>query len=258
MGRLSRWIERSGRVSFAALVIGVSGCNRPESGAPVVSKTPAGQSRSPSGAQAAHEGKSLVRLVNALPDTPSMSVLVGDSVLFARVLAATVTPYREVRDNSVTIRVRDASNRVVAQREETMADGFRYTVIALPEKTGIELRVLQDEVVPDVGKARIRFINASPNASVDLAVGAASDPLFSDVGPGDLAGYRDIDPASSTLEIRDRSQRGPSVEIPEVRLAAGKAYTIVLVGRSNGGLDAITFDDSVSDPKLSLRDGTTR
>jgi hypothetical protein len=216
----------------------------------VVSRSKAGKSVSPSGVDAAHQGQSMVRVLAALPAMSSVLVSADDRDLFGPVRPKQVTPYHQVRDNVVTFRLRStADSAILAENREQLTDGYRYTVVALPKDdgTGIRLRVLRDEVVPQPGKVRIRFINAAPVArNVDLAFRGAKDALFGGVDAGTEAGYKDIDPATATLEVRSDERRLQPVEVRNLRLEAGRVYTVVLIGRSPTALEVVTIEDAVS------------
>jgi hypothetical protein len=189
----------------------------------------------------------MVRLVNALPANQSIDVSGDDRTLFTAVPYKKVTAYVEVKDNQVTFRLRPAAkDSAIADNSEMMADGNRYTIVALPDdKGGATMRILRDEVVPDSGKARIRVINASPGIKdADVALQGQKDPIFSDVDYATEAGYKDITPTTATLEIRQDDPNARPILVKNLHLEAGKAYTIVLTGWKSKPVEVITFDDS--------------
>jgi hypothetical protein len=240
----------------AAAVLFASACGRSRTEGPVTTRTPEGKSVSPSGAAAADRGKSMVRLVNALPQFQPLTLTADDSTLFTGVAVNAVTPYKEIKDNIVNFKLRGGADSAIANNHETMADGARYTIVALPDDNGAgaRLRVLKDEVVPDAGKARIRLINATAgDRKVDLAVKGSREALFSGVHRGVEAGYKDVDPTTATFEVRSDEHGTKPVTIKNLQLQAGRAYTIVLVGRRTGAMEAITFDDTASGQTLSNR-----
>jgi hypothetical protein len=248
--------ERLTSTALAAVIL-VAACGRSRTEGPVTTRTPEGKSVSPSGTAAASQGKSMVRLVNALANRSPVSLMADDSTLFTGVEPKAVTPYKEIKDNVVDFKLRGPADSTIANNHETMTDGARYTVVALPndDATGVRLRVLRDEVVPDAGKARVRLINATAgDHKVDLAVQGSRDALFSGVRRGVEAGYKDVDPTKATLEVRSDQRGTRPVTIKNLDLHAGRAYTIVLVDRKSGGMDAITFDDATAGTTLSARD----
>jgi hypothetical protein len=234
--------------STAAALLFIAACKGGARTDTPVTTTAGGQSStSPSGVAAAAQGKSMVRLVNAVPGQ-TVSVTGDEAPVFASVAYKTVTPYVEVKDNVIKFRLRAAGaaagDQALAENTETLADGSRYTIVALPGDNGhASLHVMRDEVIPDAGKARIRVINAAPDlGDVDVAVGSTRNALFDKVGFGHEAGPKDVDPVSMAIAIRN-AHNAP-VRVHTMTLAAGRSYTIVLAGRT-GSFEGITFDDAV-------------
>lgn len=216
---------------------------------PVVTTADGESKASPSGTEMAKEGKSLVRLVNAIPGKAGIDISSEDRTVFTGIDYKGVTSYAEIRDNAVTFRLRATGHdSSLADNKEMMTDGYRYTIVALPgEKGEPRMRILRDEVVPDSGKARIRVINAAPDiGNVDVAMQGQKDALFHNVHYGTEAGFTDIAPTSATLEVRSDLKTRKPLLLKNMHFVAGKAYTIVLSGWGTGGIDAITFDDTLA------------
>ena len=90
----------------ALLAIGVSAsCKGARTDRPVATNAGGDTTVSPSGDQAAGAGRSMVRLVNALPANQSIDVSGDDRTLFSAISYKKVTPYVEVKDNRVTFRL---------------------------------------------------------------------------------------------------------------------------------------------------------
>jgi hypothetical protein len=231
---------------FVTLLAGCAGARTKE---PVVSASKEGKTVSESGDTAARRGKSLVRFVNAVPDQ-ALDITTEDRATFINVEFKAVTPYTEIGDNLVKFRVRAADgDSVLADNSETLGDGVRYTVVAMPTADGkVSIRVLRDELVPDSGKARIRVIQATPGLSdVDVALSGQKDLVFDNVKYGTEAGYKDVPPSTATLEFRMGDP--PHVTVPlrlkTMSLVTGKAYTLVIVGAKPRGIQTIAFTDAV-------------
>ena len=227
----------------------LAGCAGAKTKTPVVSASSDGKTVSESGDSAAKRGKSLVRFVNALPDQ-SLDLTTEDRATFVNVGFKDVTPFTEIGDNLVKFRIRaNDGDSVLAENNETMVDGSRYTVIAMAGENGkVILRVVRDELLPEAGKARIRLIQATPGLSdVDVALSGQKDLVFDNVKYGTEAGYKDVTPATATIEFRLGDP--PHVTVPlrlkSMSLTAGKAYTLVLVAGQPRGIQTIAFNDAV-------------
>jgi uncharacterized protein DUF4397 len=236
-------------ISGAALALAV-GCGGSKTDRPVITTKDNGQtSASPAGTDVARKGKTLVRLVNAMPSKHAVDVSSDDRTLFTASAYKSVTAYQEIGDNLVTFRLRSAgTDSVLTDNHETMRDGNRYTVIAYPSDKGEpQLKVLRDELTPPVGKARIRVINAAADlGTVDIALQGQKRPLFANVREGVEVGFVDIDPTRGTLDIRSDAKTKHPIELKDLQFEAGRTYTIVLAGWGTRNIDAITFDDLVT------------
>jgi len=230
--------------SIITAVVALTACGQAKTDKAVESTTAAGTSVSPSGAAAAADGKSLVRFVNTLQDAKGVDMKVNDRVLFENIASKAVTPYAEVQTNSPTFTVRLAGkDSAIAENKEAVADGKRYTAVALPKADGTsELRVWRDDLMPDSGKARVRVIHAAPGLD-DITVGVAGekDPMFKGINYASEAGFKDVTPADLMLVISRSAKGAAPTKLKSMGLVAGHAYTIVLITKK-GNLDFITFE----------------
>lgn len=240
-------ITRFTNTAATALVLAsLAACNgERKDESPVLTNTAGGSlvSESPEGAD--RKDMSMVRMINALPQTNGVEVTADDKALFNGVDYKSVTPYTELKDNIARFRVKAGkSDTTIASNNEMMMDGSRYTVVALPEKDGgVRLRVLHDEIVPDVGKVRLRVVHGIRAAGeIDVMMSGREDAIFDNINFASEAGYKELDPAEGTLTIRaDGTNR--TLLKKDMKLVAGHSYTIVLAGVSGGRVDAIVVDD---------------
>ena len=215
----------------------------------VTTTTDQGVSASPSGKVAAQRDHSMIRVVNAVPNGPDMTLLADERTIFDKVAGSEVTAYKEMGDNAVKFSVRRSDQPSAAGEavnREVMGDGQRYTAVVLPADTHGEmgLRVLHDELTPAAGKARIRVIHAAAGAGeVDIAMTGHTDELFSGINYGNEAGYKDVDPTFGTLEVRRKNERLQLATVKDMKLEPGTAYTVVIVGGPKLPLKALTFED---------------
>jgi hypothetical protein len=219
---------------------------------PVATTTTRGTSTSPSGDATDARGTSQVRFVSALPAAQRIDLSSENGVVFSAVPYKTVTPYKELTDNAAKFSIRSAgaTSETLADNNEAMADGHRYTLVALPEEKGkgAQLKAFRDEVVPDAGKAKVRVIHAAPNfGEVDVQFAGQKDALFEDIDFGHEAGYKEIDPQSGTLQLRrDGGENAKAVKVVDagrMQFEAGRAYTLVVAGSNPARPDVIKFVD---------------
>jgi len=242
-------MKREIGILLAAVAVLASGCDKDSI---PIRTTSAGEANvSPAADSADARGHAMVRVVNAVQGGKDVAVRMGDLTLFADVKAGSVTDYREVTNNLATFSVRDSTagdGRMVSKNDEVLMDGNRYTVFLIAEDVATSvLRVVRDDVVPDSGKAHLRVVHAAPGApSVDVIIAGATDPLFSGVELKEAAGFKDVEPAKVTLEVRAEGRPEVLLRIPGVDLKRGTSTTVVLTGSDK--LRAFKFADAVMAP----------
>lgn len=130
-------------ICVISLVVMLGACSR-GTNQPVTTTTDQGTSTAPSSQQAARADKALVRMVNAIPGTPSVDAFANDQKTFESVAYKTVTPYKELPDRRATFRVVASGNapsgkdaaEPLAENREGLSGGGYYTVVALPARAG--------------------------------------------------------------------------------------------------------------------------
>ena len=247
------------KASFQKILTGVivvapllAGCQaEPASTAAVTTTSPAGQSTAPSAASAERRDMALVRVVHAIPAGASVDVFAGDNRAFDGLAFKTVTPYQEIDGERQTFRLRPAGMEradPLASNTEGLDDGSYYTVFALPgDDDAASLRVVKDDhSLPAAGKVRLRVVHASRDAGeIDVRIAGRADVLFDGVDFQSVSGYDEIDPVAGSLELRPEGSSNAMLTLPDVRLDAGKTYTIVIVGRVRTApkLEAFVIED---------------
>lgn len=214
---------------------------------PVVTGGGDGTSESYARPDASRLGTSMVRLLNALPDQPTVDLTLDERQTFAAVGYRAGTPYQDVENNVIRLRLTPAGlPNPLAETTETLTDGDSYTIIALPQKEpGAGLRLLRDDAVPGSDKTRVRVVHAVPAmGQVDVVVQGRETALFAGVRYGAEAGYQELDPVTGVIEIRTDEARGQTLSKSR-RFEAGRAYTIVVMGRGAGHLECLVFEDTV-------------
>jgi hypothetical protein len=202
------------------------------------------------------EGSSMVRLVNAVPSDAALDVFADDSAVFSGVAYKTVTPYQNLKDNLVTLKLRSTgavpgdSAEPLAQNREMLANGDRYTVIVLPAEGDDKpiLRVLEEPTDSgEAGKARIRFVNAAIGVETfDVFVPGNNEAFFDDVDFRTEAGFKDMDAGSGQIVVRGDDGGPVLLTLPERSYEAGKTYTFVLTRKTTAGeLEVVTIEDDV-------------
>jgi hypothetical protein len=205
------------------------------------------------GASAAADSRGMLRLAHLSPDTPAVDVYVdsvADSGVRLTVRAVdygTVSAYQAVAPGTYAVSLRSAGDRVdtppvLSTTVDVPPDGAR-TVAGLGRFADLGLAVLDDDLTtPPPGQARVRLIDAAATAgSIAASIGGTT------VSPAlefsSASGYVDVPGGSTSLQVTP--QGGAATELP-VELAAGSAYSLVVLDRSSGGLAVTTALDAAS------------
>jgi hypothetical protein len=200
----------------------------------------------------------MMRLVNAVPSDAAVDVCADEDPAFSGVAFMTVTPYKSVKDNLVTLELRAAgsvpgdSAEPVAQNREMLSDGDRYTVVVLPAAEPDDkptLRVLEEPTdAGEAGKARLRVVNAARGVETfDVYLPTSNDPFFDDVDFRTEAGFKDMDAGTQRIVIRADDNGPVLLTLPERTFEAGKTYTFILTNKSATGraLEVVSIEDEV-------------
>lgn len=231
-------------------------CDNAARNAPVTTTTPAGQSTAPSANAAERRDTALVRVVHAIPTAAPVDILADDTPVFQKVSFKDVTPYRELDGQYYAFEVRAASSpqgQALATNREGLDDGDYYTVFALPgDDAEPVLRVVEDNHDrPAEGKARLRVVHAAANAAeLDLYAPGRDEALVGGIDFRSVTDYDEIDPHTGRLDLRPQGVEKAITSLDNVRLEAGKTYTVVVVagGRQPGRLEAFLIEDETAAP----------
>jgi len=207
----------------------------------------------PAGKAVAEQNKALVRFLNADPGVTHYDLWFEDSKTYTHVKYQRLTPYDELPASRGEFRLRASGwddTEPIATQTGHLDSGKRYTVVALRDAQGnMALEVIADNLTPpSEGKAKVRLINAAPNfGQADVIRQNDNEALFKGVNVDTATDYKDVDASPTTLEVREKGQHRPAVLISNVRLEAGKMYTIVMAGgTANTPLQAIPIEDELT------------
>lgn len=114
-----------------------------------------------------------------------------------------------------------------------------YSLFVANTLANIELLILEDDLAkPATGKAKIRFVNLSPDGgSLSLNVGGAATDLATNKAFKEFSTFEAVDATQSvTLNIKNTTSGAIEATIPGVKLEDGKIYTVYAKGlKANTG-----------------------
>jgi hypothetical protein len=98
---------------------------------------------------------------------------------------------------------------------------------------------------------RVRVVNASPDlGDVDLYATGRAEPLVKGAKSGVATAYAEAEPAGAGLEARRSGENITTLAVPNVKMEAGRLYTIFIVGGTKGAskLEAFVVEDQFGAP----------
>ncbi|MEO8704914.1 MAG: DUF4397 domain-containing protein [Kofleriaceae bacterium] len=213
-----------------------------------------------------------VRVAHLSPDAPAVDVCITTAGgAFDKPLLASlngrlgisypqITTYVELPIASYDVRVILATDTncetaaVPDTKGITLAPGLTATVAAIGAldrsgpaiaNPGFRLAVFADADAATTGKAKLRFVHASPgtpNVDVGIHAGGVFTTLFGNVEFGKVAvhggidsiGYLETDPLTTSIAARVTGSATNALFIPNVSLAAGNLVTAFAIGNKTG------------------------
>jgi len=245
---------RAAWVLIAAATLAGAACGPSDENRATQTTTGEGTSSAPAGEQAAASDRALVRVANAIPGDRQADVVAGEQKAFTNVDYKAVTPYKQIHEERATLKLLASGQEMaapMAENTEGLSAGDRYTVVAMPGGDGkaAELVVLNDDVTPpSEGKAKVRIIHASRDVGqVDVAMSGTQEPMFDGVNVAGSSGYKEVDPARGSLEVRAADKKAVLATVPGASFEPGKLYTVLVVGRADGTakVEAVTVEDQL-------------
>jgi hypothetical protein len=275
---MSYWIRFS--LLLLSVVVLAGACSREsQQTQPVTTTTEKGTSTAPPAKEVEQRGRTLVRIIHAMPGNPVLDMFADEAKAFANITYKTVTPYKELSGKlpptppvmevpapssnklQVVFRIRPAAHDTtppLAEATEVLTLGNHYTVTALPSAVRKEpsLKITSDDLTPvPFEKARVRVIHASPDAGeVDVYAKERDKALFDGVNFKSEVGYKEVEPMTATLEVRPKGKKSTLATTSNVKWEAGKTYTIIITGRvkATPRLEAVTVEDQLGSGTASI------
>ncbi|WP_343692819.1 DUF4397 domain-containing protein [Chitinophaga sp.] len=180
-----------------------------------------------------------VKIVNVFPDAGSVNVFNGETKINSSAIDYnTSTAYLNVAKGDATYNFKNSVSGNTVLSLPVKFDGGNYSLFTTGKTsdnstTGILTKDNLD--APGSGKAKIRFVHASTNASaVNFFV--SDSLLFNNNAYKSVSEFKEMAAGTYTLKLSDASSGGTVVTKSNVVLTAGKIYTVVAVGLVNNNV----------------------
>jgi len=186
---------------------------------------------------------SKVRVIHASYDAPAVDVRVDGDVVIEDLEFGESSGFASLLSGTYDFGVTPANLAtpvVIALNGLTLFPGEEITLFAMNELASIQPIFAVDSRYTLGGKARVRFVHASPDApAVDIRVGDGTGPqVFSDAGFTDVSEYVEVDPGSYVFVVTAAGDTSPVVTYQAAELEAETVYTVVALGTLDSEDDA--------------------
>lgn len=176
-----------------------------------------------------------VSIYHASPDAPGMDVYVDERAV-NRLEFTDYTGYLNfyTGDRRFKINPFNATNALVDTTFKFEDGGF-YSLFIVNNLEKIEALTVRDTAsTPESGKAKIRFINLSPDASaLDVIFKDTTDPLFAEQAFKDPSDFIEVEAAKASLVLKASGSTEELVDLTDVDFRSGRFYTIIARGFVN-------------------------
>lgn len=190
--------------------------------------------------------KAQLRLLNASSAYDALDLVVDDQRLQTSVAYGQTASYVEIDPEETATEVtRPGSSTALASTRPTVREGDRYTLVAYGGEGSLRTVLLDDNADdPDSGKARVRVLNAAPDAGhLDVyltAAGASLDDaqaLQADAAAGTVTASTEVEAATWRLRITGAGDRTDlRLDLSGIVLASRQTVTLVVTPGSGGVL----------------------
>ncbi len=175
------------------------------------------------------------RVVQASPDAPELGICQNGVALFDTVQFKEVTPYSPVTApypdftyGFSSITAGGDCGAGVPLADVDLPNTF--TVVTLNTYYNLESLVLDDNVAAPVnGKAKLRFVNASPDAGA-LDVVAGAQTLFANVPFKGVGAFIEVLPGAYTVDFISAGKDEKALPPADIVLNSGSVYTLYAMG----------------------------
>lgn len=177
---------------------------------------------------------SYVSLYNASPDAPDLNIVVDNRQINTYPFEySDHTGYLRfyIGDRNLKFGPFGASN-IVVDTTVTLENEKAYSIFVVDDFTEASLLILNDNSdAPTSGKAKIRFVNLSPDGgAVQLKVKDDPTSLTEDEGFKEATEFFEVDAKTFDFEVVSGGNGVSQLHIPGVELQEGWFYTIVVKG----------------------------
>ncbi len=186
-------------------------------------------------------GTGKVQFVHAVPNAPAVDIFANNTVKLTTtpLTFGNATGYISVTEGTyapVQVRLADGTN-VISVPSFPVVANTAVTIFATGDATKLSelapLVLTDDLTAPAAGKAHVRFVHASPDATaVNIGIKGNTSNIFTNFSfrnagkPNNGSAFTPVDAGTYDFVVRDAATNADRLPVNGVKLEAGKIYTI--------------------------------
>jgi hypothetical protein len=197
-------------------------------------------------------GSTQFRMMNAVPDEPSLNVLVDNTSVSSNLAYGTSTGYLSESSGTHQIAIEPSgSSTSLLSQSITLASGSNTTVISSNFSSEVSNLVLTDDnSAPTSGDFKLRIVNESPGLGpADVYVvtpGTALttvSPTLSNLDFGASTAYQSLAGGDYEIELTSVGQKFAVIDTGSLTLSSGEIRTFVGLNSPQGGFSYTVLHD---------------
>ncbi|MEO5763884.1 MAG: DUF4397 domain-containing protein [Casimicrobiaceae bacterium] len=185
------------------------------------------------------------KMIHAAPGTGAVNVFVDSGVALANIPYLGASSYSIVAAGPHTVNIEAAATpgATIATAQPPFAAATDTSIVLTGTPGATTALVLNDNNLPgSAGRARVRFVNVAPAlGAVDVYVNFA--PRVTALATNTASGYTEYVDDTYAINFDLAGTTNVVLSLPSVALAAGRTYTIYLVGTPGALAAVVTADD---------------
>jgi len=173
-------------------------------------------------------------IIQASPTTELLDVYVDNTRALTDLAYAKKIDYLNLFPGSRKLSITKKGNQTALFAEQlTLKDYVGYSLFVIDKLETVKFLFLEDDLAkPATGKAKVRFVNLSPDApALNLAIAGKETDLVTNKLFKEYSTFTEIDAAQKvTFNVKNKETGAPETSIADVKIEAGGIYTIWVKG----------------------------
>lgn len=173
-------------------------------------------------------------IIQASPTTENLDVYVDATRAVLDLPYAKKIDYLNLYPGNRKLSIKKTGSQTdLLAQELTLKDYIGYSLFVIDKLETVKFLFLEDDLAaPATGKAKVRFVNLSPDApALNLAIAGKETDLVTNKLFKEYSTFIEIDAAEKvTFNVKNKETGAPETSIADVKVQAGGIYTIWVKG----------------------------